>query len=44
MRRDLMQRAALAVHRPDLLLRRLRGKEIIEIGLDEIARSWVMHP
>jgi 2-O-methyltransferase len=33
----LIERASLAVRRPDLLLRKIRGKDLIEIELHEIA-------
>jgi FkbM family methyltransferase len=38
MHQKLLQQAALAVRRPDLLMRKLRGKDMIGIGLEEIAR------
>jgi FkbM family methyltransferase len=38
MHQNLLQQATLAVRRPDLLMRKLRGKEVTGIGLEEIAR------
>jgi FkbM family methyltransferase len=36
-RHSFRQRASFAIHRPDILFRKIRGKDLIEIDLDEVA-------